>query len=415
MTSYGLLVIGSGPAGVSAAQAYLAAGGPGPVVLLTADQDEPYERPPLSKDSLAGPGEPARTPISEAKLPKDVELRLGTTVTAIDLQARTVTAGEETLGFQRLIVATGSRPLPLAGADADADIHTLRFLEDARRLTQAADHGRTALVIGSGFIGCEAAASLARRGLQTTLVTPESGPQQKRLGSYAAQQITSWLTDLGIEVRTGVEVTGVQAPRTVHLSDGHTLAPDLILAAVGIAPQGDLLGDAGVQTHQGRVVVDEHLQAAPGVWVAGDVARGLHGVAQRALSVEHWGDALAMGEVAGANAAAGDDGAQQTWSETPGFWSTIGEHTLQYSAWGDGYEHEEVVERVGGFTIWYADADQRVVGVLTYNAEPDYERGGRLIAAGATLEQALRGDDAPEPDAEPDADSDEDSAEDGAG
>ena len=396
MTTYGLLIIGSGPAGVSAAEAYADAGGPGPVALLTADPHAPYERPPLSKNALTSPGDVEPTPITEATLPDGVDVRLGATVTAVDLGARTVQVGGETLTFERLVVATGSTPLPLPGAEEDAEIHALRSLQDGRDLARAAQHARTALVIGSGFIGCEAAASLARSGLDVTLVTPEDAPQQERLGSYAAQQISIWLADLGVDVRTGVEVTSVHAPRTVHLSDGHTLAPDLVLAAVGIAPQGDLLGDAGAQTYEGRVVADEHLQAAPGVWVAGDIARGLHAIAGRALAVEHWGDALAMGAVAGRNAAVGDDGEQERWEEVPGFWSTIGEHTLQYAAWGDGYDREEVVERVGGFTIWYADAADTLVGVLTYNADADYERGRRLIAAGAGIAEAMRGDDIPE-------------------
>ena len=267
-----------------------------------------------------------------------------------------------------------------------------------RRLAAAAKRSQTAVVVGSGFIGCEAAASLARRGLRVTLVTSEDGPQRTRLGEHASAQITSWLTDLGVEIRPGVHVTRVAAPRTVHLDDGTTLAPDLVLAAVGVQPAAGDLGDpAGLQTHEGRLVADEHLQVAPGVWVAGDSARGLNATAGRPLDVEHWGDALAMGDLAGRNAAATTGSGEETgegwaaWEEVPGFFSDIGEHSLQYAAWGDGYDHLEVVERTGGFTVWYADADDTVVGVLTYNADDDYDRGRGLVADKATLTQAVSG------------------------
>lgn len=391
MSGYGLLVIGSGPAGVNAATAYVAAGGPGPALIVTADQDPPYQRPPLSKGVLTGEAPAEGTPIGKQPLPTQVEVRIGAAVSAVDLEARTVTAGGDQLTYERLVIATGARPQRFPDADPDAEIHHLRSLEDARRLTTSAQHARSALVIGSGFIGCEAAASLARRGVATTLVTPEDGPQRQRLGAHVAAQIGSWLTDLGVELRTGVTVLGIRAPRTAHLSDDTTLAPDLILMAIGIEAAAGFLDGTGLQLHEGRVVADEHLAAHPAVWVAGDSARPVNTSAGRALSVEHWGDALAMGSLAGTNAAAGED-AQQPWSDVPGFWSTIGEHTIKYAAWADGHETESVVERTGGFTVWYGDASGVCVGVLTYNADDDLERGEALVASGATVAQALRGD-----------------------
>lgn len=388
MSAYGLLVIGSGPGGISAAKSYLTAGGPGPVAIVTADIDEPYMRPPLSKEVLAGRKAPEPTPIDD--LPAEVELRTGATVTAIDLEARALTAAGEQLTFERLVLATGSRNVAMSGADDHAEIHQLRSLDDARRLDAAATHARSALVVGSGFIGCEAAASLAMRGVATTLVTPEEGPQLKRLGQQVSDQIASWLGDLGVELRTGVQVTGVAAPRTVHLDDGTTLAPDLVLAAVGVEPAAkDFLEGTGLQLHEGRVVADEYLAAAENVWVVGDASRALNATAGRPIPVEHWGDALTMGELAGTNAAGQEE--PQPWTDVPGFFSTIGEHTIKYAAWVDGHEGAEFVERAGGFTVWYTDADDTLVGVLTYNADDDYERGSGLIAEGASLTEALAG------------------------
>lgn len=393
MSTYELLVVGSGPAGVSAAASYAEAGGEGPIAVLTADVDAPYMRPPLSKDELQNAGEVEPTPIGP-ELPEGTDLRLGTRVTAIDAEARTVTAGGEELSFERLVLAPGASPTPFPDADDDAEVYQLRSLDDARRLDAAARRSSTAVVIGSGFIGCEAAASLAVRGLEVTLVTPDVGPQHKRLGDYVCAQMTTWLTVLGVRLRTGVRVTRIEAPRTVHLDDGHTLAPDMILAATGITPAAeDLAGSTGLQTHEGRVVVDEYLSAGPGVWAAGDCARALNVAAGRPLAVEHWGDALTMGELAGRNAAG--VGAQEAWDAVPGFFSEIGEHTIKYAAWGDGHETAEVIERTGGFTVWYADATETVVGVLTYNADDDYERGSGLVRAGSSLTEARSGARAP--------------------
>lgn len=290
----GLLIIGSGPAGVGAARGYREAGGQGRVVMVSSDTDEPYERPPLSKDELVGPEVAGRTPLLPGPT-EDVVLHLGATVTALDLGERTAQLGEEPLTWERLVLAVGMRPRTLPVVEPGAEVHHLRTLEDARHLSRAAQRARTAVVIGSGFIGCEAAASLALRGLDTTLVTPEDGPQLDRLGAFASRALTQWLTELGVELRTGTTVTGLQAPRTVHLDDGTTLAPDLILAAIGVEPATDFLQDSGLQLHEGRVVTDDRLQAGEGVWAAGDCARSHHHLAGRPVDVEHWGDAIAMG------------------------------------------------------------------------------------------------------------------------
>lgn len=390
MKSYDLVIIGSGPAGTSAATSYVESGGTGRVLLVSADRLPPYQRPPLTKDVLAGRSDVEATPIEGSELPDQVEIKLGTTVSSIDLTAHSIRAGDEAIAFERLIVAVGAQPIPFPYTDADAEVLLLRSFDDAERLVASAQRARSAVVIGSGFIGCEAAASLAIRGVDTTLVTPEQAPQIDRLGEFAASRIQEWLTGLGVELRTGVQVAKVAAPSTVHLDDGHSLSPDLVLAAVGVTPGGEQFADSGLQLHEGRIVADDHLQVAPDVWAAGDVARAHHAIAARPVQVEHWGDALAMGELAGRNAASDDDD-QQQWRDVPGFWSTIGEHTLKYAAWGDGHECVEVVESAGAYTVWYADAEGTVVGVLTYNNDHDYERGQIAIEAAESLDQVLAG------------------------
>ncbi len=391
---FGLLIIGSGPAGVHAGVAYVEAGGPGPVCLVSADLDEPYQRPPLSKAVLSG-REPAEvTPILEdGSALARIDLRLGTRVEALDTDRRHVrTEDGQELAYDRLILATGSEPTALPGADRGTQVFTLRSLEHGRILLDAVQEARSVVVVGSGFIGCEAAASLAGRGLRTILVTPEPAPQAARLGEWAGARIAEWLTATGVEIRPGAQVEGVEAPATVRLDDGSSIEADLVLAAVGVTQSQAFLVGSGLLVEDGRVVVDEGLRTSdPRVWAAGDVARAQHAVIGRGLSVEHWGDAVTMGQLAGGNAAAqgpGGTGESGQWSAPPGFWSEIGEHTLKYSAWGDGFDDLRVVEHGRGpFTVWYTDTAGEVVGVLTHDSDEDYERGGDLMARRANLSE----------------------------
>lgn len=396
---FGLLVIGSGPAGVHAAVAYVRADGPGSVCLVSADVDEPYERPPLSKAVLAGEEPPQVSPILEdeddLRALARVRVELDTPVEHLDVDRRVVRCrGGRELTYERLVVATGSHPTPLPGVDSQAPVFLLRSLEQARELVACAEQAASALVVGSGFIGCEAAASLARRGIHTVLVTPEDAPQAKRLGDWAGSRIAAWLEELDVEVRTGVSVESVERSGTVVLDDGARVGADVVLAAVGVTQHQSFLADSGLRIEGGRLVVDSSLRTSDHhVWAAGDVARAHHSGVGRHLAVEHWGDAMTMGQLAGRNAASegGADGETDDWSDPPGFWSEIGEHTLKYSAWGDGFEDAVVVEHgEGAFTVWYADAAGELVGVLTHDRDEDYERGGELLADRAQAAEVTR-------------------------
>ena len=222
------------------------------------------------------------------------------------------------------------------------------------------------------------------RGLEVTLVSPETAPQQKRLGDRPARAIADWLNDLGVALRLEVEVSSVDPPRVVHLSDGTTLEPDLLLLALGATPSTAFLADSGLDQESGRVIVDRNLETSTGdVYAVGDAALAEHAVAGRRIVVEHWGDAEAMGEVAGRNAA----GESHVWHTVPGFWSEIGAHTLMYASWGDGWDNTQVIEDGESFTVWYG-LNGDLVGVLAHRNENDYERGRALIAERAPLDQA---------------------------
>jgi 3-phenylpropionate/trans-cinnamate dioxygenase ferredoxin reductase subunit len=398
----GLVVVGGGPAGHSAAVAYRQAGGDAPVLILSADDAPPYERPPLSKEFLRGEAGSQGLPLAAPQFYRDndIELRLDDPVAALDRVRGVVrTRSGHTAAYANCVLATGSEPiaLPVPGGDHPG-VLALRSLSQARLLRSRTARAASAIVIGSGFIGCEAAASLARRGLQVTMLSTEELPQVQRLGRRAAERIAGWLTEAGVRFVGGAEVASVDGGSSVRTADGASFAADLILSAVGVRPRGELAERAGLAMQDRRILVDGRMTTSdPRVYAAGDIALASNGAAGRRLAVEHWGEALRMGEIAGTNAAGGDD----SWSDVPGFWSEIGTRTLKYAAWGDGYDRAEIVDHrtpgvpnagadgENGFTVWYSQLGT-VVGVLTCDADDDYERGSELIAAGAAAPAAAR-------------------------
>jgi NADPH-dependent 2,4-dienoyl-CoA reductase/sulfur reductase-like enzyme len=347
-----LVIAGGGAAALAAARAYREAGGDGDVTLVTPEAALPYNRPPLSKEFLRGEASDGDLPIEPPEWYADHGVTVRTDlVTAI--RDHEAVLRDETLRFDACVIATGSAPTRLPVPRAEKAL-LLRSLADAHALRARAETATEATVIGSGFIGCEAAASLAMRGLKVTLQTDEAIPHAARLGEEAGRRIAGFLEDLGITLRLG--------------------------EPVGSTPDGLVLMAAGVSAE--RITVDAHMRSdRPDVYAAGDVAFAHNAGAGRHLAVEHWGEALNMGEVAGRTIA----GQDAQWDVAPGFWSTIGEHALKYVAWGDGFDETKIVDHGGGaWTIWYG-ADGVTVGVLTHQADEDYERGRTLIETGAPL------------------------------
>jgi 3-phenylpropionate/trans-cinnamate dioxygenase ferredoxin reductase component len=387
VTEPGLVVVGSGPAGLTAAETFRTHQPSAPVHLLTEDAALPYERPPLSKDLLRGESEPADAALHPAEwfAENDIEAMTGHAVTAVDTAARTVTAGGETIPYRHLVLACGATP---SAPDLPGGRRALqlRSLHQALALRTSAQTARSAVVIGAGFIGCEAAASLALRGLATTLVARHATPQARRLGERAGERLAAMVTAAGARYLGDASVEAVDEDG-VRLGGGETVKADLVLAATGIAPNSALAAATGVRTTDGRIVVDAGMRTSvEDVYAAGDVALAYNSTAGRHLATEHWQDAIDQGEVAGAVAA----GADAAWGAVPGFWSTIGDATLKYSAWGDGYDRADFVERGDGFTVWYS-TDGVLVGVLTHEADDDYDRGGDLIAAKRPVSEVLAG------------------------
>jgi NADPH-dependent 2,4-dienoyl-CoA reductase/sulfur reductase-like enzyme len=383
---FGLLVIGAGPAGFAAANAYRDREPERPLALVTDEALLPYNRPPLTKEFLRGEAGAEELPLADESWLRErsVQLISGRAV-AIDRVARELTlSGGRTLQYETCLVATGAEPrrLPVSGADHPT-VRVVRTLHDVRLLLERLAQDDRVVVVGSGFIGCEIASSLRRRGHAVTIISDESAPNVSRLGEQAAQRIAGWLRDDGVDLRLGAGIDAIEHERSgcVVVTSEARVDAELVVMATGVAPRSELLAQAGLKLKDGAVPVDCSMRSrADGLLAAGDVCLAENCAAGRALRVEHWGEALAHGEIAGCTAAGGS----AVWDAVPGFWSTIGERTLKHAAWGDGFD-EAVLESHadGGFTAWYR-CEGRLVGVLTHEADEDYERGQGQIRADAS-------------------------------
>ncbi len=380
-----LLVVGGGPAALSTARSYREADGDGSVAILTDEHRPPYQRPPLSKELLRDESSEADLPIEDEAWFAEQEIALvaGRAV-ALDPATKTVSlSGGRELEYGSCVLATGAEPirLPIPGGD-DAAVRVLRSLDQHRELKLRLQPGAAVVVIGSGFIGCEIAASLRIRGQRVTLMSDEPAPNQRRLGDQAAGMIAGWLRDDGVVLHLGAKVLRIQrgGEGLEVISDKARASGAIVVMATGVAPRGELAAAAGIALQDGAVPVDAGMRtASPSVLAVGDVCLAENLAAGRRIKVEHWGDALGQGEIAGRTVA----GKAAQWFDVPGFWSTIGRRTLKYSAWGDGYDTAHTVRHAdGGLTVWYG-REGRVVGVLTHEADADYERGAGMVGEGS--------------------------------
>lgn len=389
-----IVVVGGGPAGLEVARAHRAAGGRAAITLVSAEPHLPYSRPPLTKDYLrTGEGRADLALESSAWYSANGVAVRHAAATGLDADAGRLTlAGGDELGWDALVLATGSEPSrpPIPGADLDG-VLVVRGLDDADAIrARVAAGARRAVVVGSGFIGCEAAASLRAMGCEVTLVSGDAVPQAARLGEAVGRVVAGWLDGMGITLRLGTLVAAIHpAPRAGALEvvcddDSPALHADLVLLGAGARPRLELARDAGLAVDEDApgVRCDAGLRtSAPTIWAAGDIALAEHPLARRPLRVEHWGDATAHGAAIGATLA----GRPSRWDTVPGFWSTIGERTVKLAAWGDGWDGVRLDAHAGdGFTAWYHTGDA-CVGVLTHEADEDYERGKGLVADGGPV------------------------------
>jgi 3-phenylpropionate/trans-cinnamate dioxygenase ferredoxin reductase subunit len=326
------VIVGASLAGAKAAQTLRENGFDGRVVLLGAERDRPYERPPLSKEFLRGEAPREKVYVHPAGFygAHEIELRLGATATVLDLH-RNETALDtgERLAFDRLLLTTGVEPRRLSvPGSALLGVHYLRTLADSEALRERLHAGGKLVVIGAGWIGSEVAASARQRGMAVTMIAPDAVPLQRALGMEVGAMYRDLHADHGVELLLGSRVASFDGARSVagvSLHDGRRIACDTVVVGIGAEPRTELAAAAGLAIDDG-ILVDAHLQtSAPHVFAAGDVANHLHPRAGR-LRVEHWANAVHQG----AAAARGMLGSTGGYERLPYFFSDQYDVAMEY-------------------------------------------------------------------------------------
>lgn len=319
-----IVVVGASLAGVSAVDGLREHGFRGPITLLDAEEEPPYDKPPLSKHALAGSLGYEELQLRPASwyAERDVSLRLGARAQQLDLAARRVRLESgETLTYDGLVLATGStaRSLPVP-CSAPERMHRLRTLEDSRRLQAELRPGRHLVVIGAGFIGLEVASTARQLGLEVTVVEAAATP----LGRVFGPQVGDWIRELherhGVTLRCAEQVEKITDGRdghTLHLAGDRVVDADVVVAGVGASPQVDWLADSGLDVADGVRCASDLTAGVPDVVAAGDVAVWHNPLFGESMRVEHWTNAVEQGR----HAAASLLGRRVPYAPVPYFWT----------------------------------------------------------------------------------------------
>jgi 3-phenylpropionate/trans-cinnamate dioxygenase ferredoxin reductase subunit len=353
------VLVGASLAGAKAAETLRAEGFAGRVVLVGAERELPYERPPLSKGYLAGTEERSSTYVHEPGWYEEqsIELRLGTRATGLDPSAHEVQLDTgERLGYDKLLLATGSRVLPLdvPGADADGVLY-LRELADCDRLKAAAvGAGRRVVIVGGGWIGLEVAAVACQSGAEVTVLEREHLPLARVLGDEVATVFRDLHVERGVRLLTGTSTREVRTEggRAVGVvtGSGAELPADAVVVGVGVRPEVALAESGGLTLDNG-VAVDASLRTSdPDVYAAGDVANADRPLLGRRLRVEHWANALDSGPVA-ARAMLGH---AATVDFLPFFFSDQYDLGMEYAGWADPKVADVVIRGDAAGRAFYA-------------------------------------------------------------
>ena len=388
----GIVIIGAGQAGSSLAIKLRALGYQGTVTLIGEEPYAPYQRPPLSKTYLLGEMALERLYLRPEGVYRDqnIELRLGTQVTAIDPVAQVISLGAETLSYDQLALTTGSTPrlLPEAIGGRLQNVFAVRGLADVDAMRPAFERGGHVLIIGGGYIGLEAAAVAAKRGLKVTLVEMADRILQRVACAETSDYFRALHQSHGVTLLEGVglsSLTGTDHVTGAILSNGATLDIDFALVGVGIQPNTQLADAAGLTLNNGIETNALGQTSQSTIWAAGDCASFPY--QGERIRLESVPNAIDQAEVVAANML----GAQKAYHATPWFWSDQYDVKLQISGLNQGFEN--VVTRIGeaGRSHWYYKAGQ-VLAVDAMNDPRAYMVAKRLIEAGKTADPALVAD-----------------------
>ncbi|CAJ1503570.1 NAD(P)/FAD-dependent oxidoreductase [[Mycobacterium] holstebronense] len=373
-TSATFVIVGAGLAGAKAAEALRDKNFDGTIVLVGEEQQLPYERPPLSKEFLAGKKTLDDFTVKPQSWYRDhkIDLRLGNRVTSVDPSAHSVTLSDGTsLGYDRLLLATGSRSrrLPIPGADAPR-VHYLRTFEDASALDSALASGDSLAVVGAGWIGMEVAAAARQRGVDVTVVESAALPLLAGLGAENAAVFADLHREHGVDLRTGATVAEITtaggAAAGLRLGDGSQIRADAVLVAVGAQPNIELAQQAGLSTSDGGVVVDAGLRSSdPDIYAVGDIAAAQHPLFGTRIRTEHWANALKQPAVA----VSGMLGEAAEYTELPYFFTDQYDLGMEYVGYAPHYARVVFRGDPTGreYTSFWLDDDNRVLAGMNVN------------------------------------------------
>lgn len=368
-----VLVVGACAAGLTTVEALRRHGYRGKVTVLGEETHPPYDRPPLSKQVLAGTWQPDRTQLRprEALSALDAEFILGDPAVGLDATTRTVrTASGRALRADAIVVATGTRPRTLPGQSGLSGVHALRTLDDALALRTGLLGATRLVVVGDGVLGAEIAATARTMGLDVTLAGPQHAPMAGQLGHGVADLLAELHTARGIRLRLGAGVRALAgsagAVTGVSLDHGEVLPADLVVVAIGADPVTDWLRDSGLRVDNG-LVCDSRCRAADGVYAVGDVARWHHDQLGALLRLENRTNAGEQAMVVAANILGGD----RAYTPVPYFWTDQFDTKIQVHGVvpaGAGAEMTVVDgdPATGRFVARYR-SEGRVTGVLGWN------------------------------------------------
>jgi 3-phenylpropionate/trans-cinnamate dioxygenase ferredoxin reductase subunit len=368
------VIIGGGLAGAKAAEALRSKGFDGQVVLFGAEDRLPYERPPLSKEFMAG-----KKAIEEFTVqPKswyaehDVDLKLATEVTTLDRTAHMVAFNDgDHEHYDKLLLATGSRARkpPIPGSDADG-VYYLRTIDDATELLAQFAEGRRLAIVGAGWIGLEVAASARGLGADVTVVETAALPLQASLGKEAGEVFVRLHRDHGVDLRLGTTVaeitTAGHKATGLRLGDGSTVEADAVLIAVGAAPNVEFAERSGLVIADGGIAVDESLKTSDDdIYAVGDIAAAEHPLFGVPIRTEHWANALKQPAVA----VDGMLGTPGTYDELPYFFTDQFDLGMEYVGYAPQYEMAITRGDLGTreFTMFWLDGGHRVLAGMNVN------------------------------------------------
>ena len=391
MSKRTFVIVGASLAGAKAAEELRERGFDGQVILIGAEPERPYERPPLTKDYLRGESEREKAYLHPAGFyaEQEIELLTGTTVSAIDPRAsRVVLDGRREIGYDALLLTTGAEPrrLPVPGADLDG-VYYLRTLADCDALRRRLEAGSRVAVVGAGWIGSEFAASARQLGLEVTVIDPLALPNERIFGEEVGTFYRDVHLDHGVQMLLGQGVEAFEGERAVarvRTSNGSSIDCDFAVIGVGVVPRSGLANDAGLAIDNG-VVVDERLvTSVPNIFAAGDVANAWHPFYERRIRVEHWANALNQGPAAARSMLGGD----VSYERIPYFYSDQYDVGMEYSGYAERWD--EIVFRGNpddgeGFVAFWV-RERRVIAGMNVNVWDVNEHVQDLIRARRPVE-----------------------------